>query len=134
MEKSKSTIQVWLDQLQQESWQLELIISSILLFIIGSFEDKIPDLIIKYNTKEGFNFAFIVAITIPLLLFLKSNLIVHIFLRGLWVGCIGLRSIFKHIDHESFGYTSKFDRFLKRKVIPFDSYPVDGGCSLISLC
>ena len=133
MEKDKSTIQVWLDKLQQESWQLELIISSILLFILGSFDDKIPDLIIKYNTNEGFNFAFVVAVIVPLLLFLKSNLIGHILLRGLWVGCIGLRSISKNIDHESFGYAGKFDRFLQSKMPPFDGYTekLERICSII---
>lgn len=133
MDLEKSKIQSWLDTLQQESWQLELIISSILLLIIGSYEDKIPGLILKYNSNEGFNFALIVALIIPLLLFIKSNLIVHIFLRGLWIGCIGLRSISTDINYHSFGYANKFDRFLKEKVIPFDDYieKLEKICSII---
>ncbi len=126
-------MQSWLDKLQQESWQLELIISSILLLIIGSYDDKIPNLILKFQTSEGFNFAFIIAIIIPLLLFLKSNLIAHIFFRGLWIGCIGLRYISNDIDYNSFGYASKFDRFLKKKVLPFDIYieKLERICSII---
>ncbi len=129
----KSKLQSWLDKLQQESWQLELIISSILLLIIGSYDDKIPDLILKFNSNEGFNFAFIVAILIPLLVFIKSNLIAHIFLRGLWIGCIGLRYISTDIDYDSFGYANKFDHFLKKKVVPFDSYieKLEKICSII---
>ena len=129
----KSNIQSWLDQLQQESWQLELIISSILLLIIGSYDDTIYDLILKYQNNQGFNFAYIVAILVPILLFIKSNLIAHIFLRGLWIGCIGLRSVSSKIDYDSFGYASKFDTFLKRKIIPFDNYieQLERICSII---
>lgn len=133
MNKEKGKIQSWLENLQQESWQLELIISSILLLIIGSYDDKIPDLILKHNSNEGFNFAFIIAIIIPLLLFIKSNLIAHIFLRGLWIGCIGLRSISADIDYNSFGYAKKFDRFLRKKIVPFDEYiqKLERICSII---
>ncbi len=133
MNENKSTIQSWLDKLQQDSWQLELIISSILLFIINSFDDKVPDLIMKYQSSEGFNFAFVVAIIVPILLFLKSNLIVHIFLRGLWIGCIGLRSISTDIRYESFDYGHKFDRFLKNNVGSFDDYiqKLESICSII---
>ena len=133
MDQKKNTIQSWLDKLQQESWQLELIISSILLLIIGSYDDKIPDLILKYNTRDGFNFAYVVAMLIPLLVFIKSNLIVHIFLRGLWIGCIGLRYLSADIDYNSFNYADRFDRFLKRKVIPFDVYieRLERICSII---
>ena len=133
MKKEKNKIQSWLDKLQQESWQLELIISSILLLIIGSYDDKIPDLILKYNTNEGFNFSFIIAIAIPLLLFIKSNLIVHIFLRGLWIGCIGLRYISTDIDYNAFAYSNRFSRFLKRKIFPFDDYieKLEKICSII---
>jgi len=122
MHKEKSNEQSWLDSLQQESWQLELIISSILLLLIGSYDDKIPDFILKYNTNEGFNFAFAIALIIPLFLFVKSNLIAHIFFRGVWIGCIGLRYISADIDYNSFGYANKFDKFLKKNILPFDSY------------
>jgi hypothetical protein len=133
MKKEKNKTQSWLDKLQQESWQLELIISSILLLIIGSYDDKIPDLLLKYNTNEGFNFAFVIAIIIPILLFVKSNLIGHIFFRGLWIGCIGLRYISKDVDFNSFGYSNKFDNFLKKKVQPFDIYieKLERICSII---
>ena len=60
MKQEKNKIQVWLDKLQQESWQLELIISSILLLIIGSYDDTIPDLILRYKTLEGFSFAYVI--------------------------------------------------------------------------
>jgi len=133
MKEEKGKIQSWLDKLQQESWQLELIISSILLLIIGSYDDKIPRLLLKYQSNEGFNFAFIVAIIIPILLFVKSNLIAHIFLRGLWIGCIGLRYISNDINYQSFGYANKFDRFLKKNVLEFDDYieKLERICSII---
>ena len=133
MNEEKNNTKSWLDKLQQESWQLELIVSSILLLIIGSYDDKIPNLILKYKTTEEFNFSYVVAILIPILLFLKSNLIVHIFLRGLWIGCIGLRYISTDIDYNSFGYATKFDRFLKKKVLPFDNYieKLERICSII---
>ena len=133
MEQEKSKIQSWLDNLQQESWQLELIISSILLLIIGSYDEKIPELILKYNSLEGFNFAFIIAALKPILVFIKSNLIAHIFLRGLWIGCIGLRYISSDINYDAFGYVGRFDKFLKKKILPFDTYveKLERVCSII---
>jgi len=133
MKQEKNNIQSWLDNLQQESWQLELIISSILLIIIASVEGGIPGLVIKYNSSDGFNFGYVIAILIPLTLFVKTNLIAHIFLRGLWIGCIGLRYISTDINFDSFGYADKFDCFLKKKVLPFDNYieKLEKICSII---
>ena len=109
----------WLEFLQQESWQLELIISSILLLILGSSDDYIMELVNKYG---GSAMGLFVGLLIPIMLFIKTNLVVHIFFRGLWIGCIGLRYVSEDIDFEELSYDERFNRFLKKRVGSFDDY------------
>ncbi|MEL7121658.1 MAG: hypothetical protein AAFO07_19575 [Bacteroidota bacterium] len=98
---------------------MELIISSILLLIIGSSDDYIKELVNKYGRSE---IGIFIGLLIPILLFIKTNLVVHIFFRGLWIACIGLRYVSDDIDFEKLSYTERFNRFLKNRVKSFDNY------------
>ncbi len=97
----------WLELLQQESWQLELIISGFAIFLlVGAYEpiydshyqlDKIRRLRFGY----AFHFMNLVLIAIQFawhILFI--NLLVHVFLRGLWISTIGLRYVSGDIAFE----------------------------------
>jgi hypothetical protein len=116
---NKKNFKEWLEFLQQESWQLELIISSILLLIIGSNDEYVLELVNKYKATS---FGWFIGLLKPILLFIKTNLLVHIFFRGLWIGCIGLRYVSDDIDFDKLAYTERFNRFLKKRITSFDDY------------
>ena len=62
-----------------------------------------------------------------------TNLAIHIFLRGFWIGCIGLRYVSGGIDIDSLNYVSKFSNFLKKQELDFDRYleNLEKICSVI---
>ena len=117
-----------LDQLQMESWQLELIISGVAIFAVWELKSVVGYLRNFSNIYgESSN---IISNIIPFIgvgmsaawIILFINLIVHIFSRGLWIGVIGLRYVSEDIDFDGLNYAPKFDRFLKNKVGAFDDY------------
>lgn len=116
---NKKNFKEWLEFLQQESWQLELIISSILLLILGSSDNFFAALANNYGSSS---LGLFIGLLIPIIFFLKTNLVIHIFFRGLWIGCIGLRYVSEDIDFDMLSYAERFNRFLRKKVKSFDNY------------
>jgi len=116
----------WLETLQQESWQLELLISGLALFGIYESKSFIDEVILGFRThSHGSSTLF----TAPLILLLKSgwlifflNLLVHVILRGLWIGAIGLRYVSRDIDYEALDYSDVFTKYLKKKVGDYDDF------------
>ena len=117
-----------LDQLQMESWQLELIISGVAIFAVWELKSVVGQLR-NFSHIYGES-SSVISNIIPLLgigmsaawIILFINLIVHIFSRGLWIGVIGLRYVSEDIDFDGLNYAPKFDHFLKNKVGAFDDY------------
>lgn len=115
----------WLDQLQEQSWNLELIVSGFVLF--GLFQLR-EFLVVKmhyigandFGIYESFGLSLII-LKISLDIFIFS-LLVLVFTRGLWIGAIGLRYVSGGIDFDNFRYQNKFKQYLKRKVGSFDKY------------
>jgi len=64
---------------------------------------------------------------------LATNLLAHVVLRGLWIGAIGLRYVSGEIDYDSFKYSPKFMKHLKKRVGSFDEYveKLEKYCSVI---
>ena len=122
-----------LEKLQEESWQLELIISGFAIF--GLFIAYEP---ISLAAKEAQHnqqiYAFIITmvgtISCAILIF---NLLLHVILRGLWIGALGLRYVSGDIDYDYLKYSKKFTSYLKRKVGSFDKYiaNLETYCSVI---
>ena len=138
MEKTeKKDFKKWLEHLQQESWRLELIISSILLVVLSSADDVINNLGLEIMGNIGSVavsiFAFIPLFLSIILMLTTTNLAIHIFLRGFWIGCIGLRYVSGGIDIDSLNYVSKFSNFLKKQELDFDRYleNLEKICSVI---
>jgi len=48
----------------------------------------------------------------------------HVFLRGLWISTIGLRSVSADIDWETINVKGRFNKFLRKEIPSFDSYIV----------
>ena len=124
----KKTGSKLLDRLQEESWQLELIVSGIIIFLLLGLHPFTEDLgaylsrlslgsspmVGIFTTVFGFLYIAYLAL-IGIFLF-------HLAIRGLWIGAIGLRSVSGDFDHEQLGYIPKYTRFLKRRLGSFDEY------------
>jgi hypothetical protein len=122
-----------LDRLQENSWELELLISGFAIF--GLFYSLSP-IAIRLNIAENDNnqvfviFLVIVHFALQILIF---NLLLHILARGLWIGSLGLRYVFGDIDFEALNYSEQFTKYLQKKVGSFDSYisKLENFCSVI---
>ena len=122
-----------LQKLQEESWQLELLISGFAIF--GLFTAYEPITIAAKEAQNndqvyaGLIYMFL-GISIAILLF---NLLLHVVLRGLWIGALGLRYVSGDIDYEELKYSPKFTRYLRKKIGSFDKYigTLENYCSVI---
>ena len=135
----EETFKKWLDRLQQESWQLELIISGVAIF--GLFQtisplevwgERLQNSLIDHNIAT-LVLSFGYSATILSVYSLISCLLIHITLRGLWIGAVGLRYFSGDIDYERLGYSTLFKKYLQRKVGGFDKYiaRLEDYCSLM---
>ena len=122
-----------LDSLQQQSWELELIISGFAIF--GLFTAYDP---LRYGAEnaqlEGQIYQGVMLtvafIACSILLF---NLLLHVVLRGLWIGALGLRYVSGDIEFDQFKYHDRFKKFLKKKIVSFDRYiaTLENYCSVL---
>jgi len=121
-----------LSKLQEESWQLELIISGFAIFGLFTAYPSIAEEVQASNSTNIYKFViyFVAQISCGILIF---NLLLHVLLRGLWIGTLGLRYVSGDIEYEELKYTEKFTNFLKRKVGSFDKYiaTLENYCSVI---
>jgi len=126
--KNKDSFSKWLNKLQQESWQLELLISGVAIFALFESLKILPTYypivqeIGATNLPVGviFNVAlFILHSGVKIFLI---NLIIHALIRSLWIGALGLRYVSGDIDFEDLNYNDKFTNHLKQRIGPFDNY------------
>jgi hypothetical protein len=124
--KNKSFIK-WLEILQQESWQLELLISGFAIFLLAESFEPVRNLDDQINLLLSGS-AYYGLLYIPYQVILGAwyvliiNLILHVLLRGLWISTIGLRYVSGDIDFNKLNISPKFDRFLRSKIVSFDLY------------
>ena len=122
-----------LDKLQQESWQLELLISGFAIFGLFTAYPQIKlALQVAKNDNEILTtgFLLIAIIACSILLF---NLMIHVILRGLWIGALGLRYVSGDIDFNKLNYYKKFNNHLQKKIVSFDKYvaTLENYCSVL---
>jgi len=138
-DNSKGLVVEWLKKLEQESWQLELLVSGFTIFLLISaskeYSDFLRNLWFTYSIKGNFlgtilTFFNLLEFGIVSLIFF---LILHLILRGFWIGAIGLRSVQEDIDFNKLNYSTYFTQKLKEKVISLDRLIVflDEICSVI---
>lgn len=139
MEEKKKDINTWLEKLQRESWNLELLISGFSIFLLiqatQSFDEVLNYISFHYNFENAIQliiFSCLGAIYIGAFA-LIINLIIHILLRGFWIGAVGLRSVQESTDFEKLNYSSFFTNKLKTKVGNLDDILIklDTVCSAI---
>ena len=122
-----------LQKLQEESWQLELLISGFAIFGLFTAIPTITESLKEAeNSQQIYKFviSLIAAISCYILIF---NLLLHVLLRGLWIGALGLRYVSGDIDYDSLKYSPKFTKYLKKRVGSFDKYigTLENYCSVI---
>ena len=140
MEKeNKHKLSEWLDKIQQDSWQLELVITGFSIFLMLGVLNKLNDLRLDINLavsgtdKLGFFLTIVWIMLAGASLFVLINLIIHAVLRGLWISAIGLRSVSGDIDFDRLRLSPKFDTFIRNKTGSFDSYieRLENLCSIV---
>lgn len=122
-----------LDKLQQESWQLELLISGFAIFGLFSATGHIElnhDIAKNENRLAETFLWFAAKVSCYILV---SNLLIHVILRGLWIGALGLRYVSGDIDYNQLKYSPKFTNFLQKKIGSFDKYiaTLENYCSVL---
>ncbi|WP_424001744.1 hypothetical protein [Maribacter sp. IgM3_T14_3] len=122
-----------LDKLQQESWQLELIISGFAIYGLFAANEPLELKAAASSVVESDQFGILWAVILICCQIFTFNLVVHVLLRGLWIGAIGLRYVSGDINYSTLNYSEKFTSYLKRKVGSFDQYiaNLETYCSII---
>ena len=122
-----------LQKLQEESWQLELLISGFAIFgLISAYPTIWLAVDDAQNSQQIYKFV-IYSIAWASCAILIFNLLLHVLLRGLWIGALGLRYVSGDIDYDNLKYSPKFTRYLKKRVGSFDKYiaTLEDYCSVI---
>ncbi len=126
MEEEKEHIGDWLEKLQQESWNLELLVSGFSIFLLMQAYQGLVSAFQYINLNTGLNgnldgmLRTLVGVLLLGSIVLTINLIAHVFLRGFWIGAVGLRSVQSKIDIEKLGYSEYFTEKLKTSVPSLD--------------
>ena len=128
-EKEKKNIFAeWLEKLQQESWQLELLISGFALFGIWESRDILESFtnFLAVNSPVKSEASIVFKVVTQMLkgawLVFFTNLLIHVIMRGLWIGAIGLRYVSGDIDYDKLKYSESFNKYFKKRVGRFDDY------------
>lgn len=115
----------WLEEIQQESWQLELLISGFVIFGLFAskpYLDSLTAFLISSNDFALFIGA-IISSSLPLAWYIfVTNLIIHVFIRGLWIGSVGLRYVSGDIDYHKLKYSKAFRSYYQKKHGSFDNF------------
>ena len=122
-----------LKKLQEESWQLELIISGFAIYGLFTAFEPLTQLLDSAQFKGQAYSSIVFTIALIFCAILLFNLLLHVLLRGLWIGTLGLRYVSGDIDYEALNYSEKFTKYLKKKVGSFDKYiaTLENYCSVI---
>ena len=122
-----------LQKLQEESWQLELLISGFAIFGLFSAYPALEIMYEKSQNDNNFQLTMVLVIALSACSILMFNLLLHVLLRGLWIGALGLRYVSGDIDYEALRYSKKFTKYLTKRVGSFDRYiaRLENYCSII---
>nr|WP_299000973.1 hypothetical protein [uncultured Allomuricauda sp.] len=122
-----------LDSLQQQSWELELIISGFAIFGLFTAYDPIMTSMINARNEEQIYSFVIHNVTLIACSILLFNLLLHVILRGLWIGALGLRYVSGDIDFDELKYNERFKAYLKKRIVSFDRYiaSLENYCSVL---
>lgn len=112
---NKPAFKKLLKRLEEESWQLELLISGFAIFGLFSLYEPLKIAAIEAQNNGILHQAVISQVSLFSCIILLFNLLLHVLLRGLWIGALGLRYVSGDIDYEELNYSQKFTTYLKKK-------------------
>jgi len=133
----------WLEKVKSNSWESEILIVGFVLIILLQTKDFFPFLIENMTTYNSFNsgvYSLANKLIIPFLLkilytcnlILVVNLSFYLLIRGLWVGIIGLSSVFPDgVNINRLNYNQLFANRLFKHDLDSYSHRVDYVCSSI---
>lgn len=137
-ERNPQEHQALLDGIQQDSWQLELLISGFVIFLlIGGLEPMVRwELEVNMLMTESLVYVALYVIFQTMqtaYVALLTSLLLHVLLRGLWIAAIGLRYVSGDIDYARLNYRPRYTHWLKKRVGSFDEYieRLEHYCSVI---
>ncbi len=121
----------WVANLQLESWQLELLITGFSIFLLATSIDqyevfkssfRFNKLVVTANANSIFIAAGVFIVnTIPLALkFFLISLLIHLLLRGFWIGIVGLSSVSNEIDFTKMKLQGPFKKGIPKRVKSLD--------------
>jgi len=113
--KTEDEIPEWLKVIQINSWEAELLISALLLYMLF----QVPEVIENYRNQhyeDGLVFT-IFGIFINALKVLRIGYCIHIIARGIWVASVGLSHIYpKSLNIDTLKFKGKFRKELEDDV------------------
>lgn len=116
----------WLEYLQRESWHLELLVSGFSIFLLMQAYEGLTNLFDYLNLHIALNpnlnglIRTFLGILILGSIVLMCNLVLHVFIRGFWIGTVGLRSVQENVNISKLGYSEFFTEKLKERVLTLD--------------
>ncbi|GAB4240705.1 MAG: hypothetical protein Tsb0034_17310 [Ekhidna sp.] len=110
----------WLKELQQKSWEPEILLSGIVLYGMFQLPELLDSFLLYFKSNIFGRFSDVdnlISVLKVGIYWLITGLIIHLFSRGVWIGFVGLSYTFpKSVRTEKLPYTG---RFLKKvKTIP----------------
>jgi len=139
--KQKSQkVSKWLRRLQRESWQAELLVSGIALFgslqLPGLAGDTLDFLVNIISEKYNFFLGMLIVYLLMGSYILIVTFISHFVLRALWIGLIGVNSVYpKGINLESDAQSRDFLEKAKKDFPEEEGrervQKLDEGCSVL---
>jgi hypothetical protein len=106
--KGKEETPAWLKSIQLNSWEAELLISALFLYILF----QIPEILFTYrkvHLNSGEFFYRLIGFFEEAIVVLSIGYVVHIITRGIWVANIGLSYVFpRGVDVKKIGLKGKF--------------------------
>ncbi len=111
-EDKQSIVPKWLTELQQRSWEPEILLSGIVLYGMFKVPDLLDDFLVFFKLNIFGNSSDInnlVALFKMGIYWLITGLILHLICRGIWIGMVGLSYTFpKGINSDKVDYKGKF--------------------------
>jgi len=107
----------WLSELQQRSWEPEILLSGIVLYGMFKVPDILEDFLVffKLNVSGKNDINNLVALFKMGIYWLISGLNLHLICRGIWIGMVGLSYTFpKGINFDHLSFKGRFKKKVER--------------------